>query len=135
MIHILKMRENNPHLFLIATNLTDSFLHEPAVRREAFGAFLRDVFSVPPELVAPDTRHDEADHVESEQLFDDAEDGHLLRVLCKVKRYARVDQHPKHQGHSKLLEVHGWGTMIATGRRGSTAVMERRGIVVWCIPC
>jgi hypothetical protein len=115
-IRIVEMRENNPHLFLIATNLTDSFLHEPAVRREAFGAFLRDVFSVPPELVAPDTRHDEADHAESEQLFDDAEDGHLLRVLCKVKRYARIDQYPEHPGHSKLLEVHGQGNMSAAQR-------------------
>lgn len=116
MIHIIEMREDDPHPPLVAANLVNRVLHKPEMRRQAFGAFLGNAFPVPAELVEHDARHDESDHAELHHFLNGAEHRHLPRVLRKVKPYAGVDKHLEHEVQPYLPEMPGRGAMIAARR-------------------
>ncbi len=101
-IDVVKMREDDVHLPLVAPDLVNRVLHQTDVRREALGALLRNALTVPSELVEHNARHDQLDQLQPDHFLDDADDSHLFRVFRDVKPDARVDQNLEHGAHSIL---------------------------------
>ena len=113
MIHIVEMREDDPRSPLVASYLSNCFLHEPEMRREAPCTFLCNAFPVFLELVDHDPRNNKREQAALDHFLDDAKHRHLLLIPSKVKPYARVDQHPEHAALFKVQVVAGRRTMTA----------------------
>ncbi len=105
MIDVVKMRYDGSHSPLVASDPANCVLHDPDVRREALGAFLGNAFTIQTELFEDNAGYNEFNQLLPDHFRDDADDGHLSRVLRKVKPYTRVDQHPEHETHSILLPL------------------------------
>src|SRR2546428_11808654 len=112
MTHIVEMGEDTPRFPRVAANLSNRFLHEPEMRRQALRAFLCNAFPVATEFVDYDARDDEREHAALHHFLDDAEHRFLLLILRKVKPYAGVDQHSEHgvslqDARRRLPQSHG----------------------------
>lgn len=132
MIHIVEMREDEPHPSLVTADLANRFLHEPEVRRKALGTFSGNPVAVSLELVENDARHDQGDNTALHHFLDDTEYRHLSLVPRKIEPYACVNEHSEHKVHSKLTGIPvcmGWAWWAWTGLSITTCLLHFRRLI------